>query len=197
MSLLGAIAAIVGSVAGGYLGHNLNEQAQQRSYYDSKRLMDYENQYNLPEKQVARMEAAGLNPKFFLGSGGGSVPSASPSGPTMATNRDVGDTDVLAKLSTMQSIRNLRADEALTRTRQSLLQEQAESAHWRTRLTKAQLVDAIESLKYYRRTGIFRDSDWKRGAMQAVFNLLSNRGTADLDDLLSGFGGYDGSKLNL
>lgn len=197
MSLLGAIAAVVGSVAGQFLGQNLNEQAQQRSYYDSKRLMDYENQYNLTSNQVARLEAAGLNPKFFLGSGGGSIPSASPSGPTMSTNRDVGDTDVLAKMTTMQSIRNMRAEEALTRTRQSLLQEQSEAAHWRTRLTKAQLLDVIEGLKYYRRTGMFRDSDWKRGAMQATFNLLSKRGTADLDDLLFGFGGFDGSKLNL
>ena len=40
-------------------------------------MMEYQNWWNSPEQQLSRVEAAGLNPLFYLGGNSGTTPAAS------------------------------------------------------------------------------------------------------------------------
>lgn len=80
-------ASIGGSLLGAGIGAISSKRGQRRAFSYNKALMDYQNQinlqnwrleneYNSPQNQMARYQAAGLNPNLVAGDVGGSIGAA-------------------------------------------------------------------------------------------------------------------------
>lgn len=94
-SMAGSLGGIVGLGAGslvgaptlGYsLGSSIGNSVQSNYVYgknlsDQYKLIQYQNEYNAPVNQMARLQEAGLNPNLVYGNGGSTVVSANGSIP--------------------------------------------------------------------------------------------------------------------
>lgn len=97
-SSLGSIGSVIGSVFGGPVGSALggsigsslsDDYVYRRQLKDQYRLIDYQNDYNNPVAQMARLQAAGLNPNLVYNNGSAVVTSASGSVPKYVRDMDV------------------------------------------------------------------------------------------------------------
>lgn len=81
-----AAGKLVDNTIGKFFGDSSNKKSVQMQEQAAKRLMDYENQYNTPSNQVARLKQAGLNPAMLFGDGSSMPASASPTMPNVSPN---------------------------------------------------------------------------------------------------------------
>ena len=68
-----ALAGPIGGLAMGAIGsiwqNASTKRAQKRAFKYSKKMFDYQNAYNTPANQMARLRSAGLNPALMYGQG--------------------------------------------------------------------------------------------------------------------------------
>lgn len=193
-----AIIAAAGAITSAAVNYFTSKNAADKSSERQKDLIKDEREYNLPANQVARYEAAGINPKAVFGniSSTGSGATSAP----QAEGSKVGNAfaDAIAAKSAVESIKNLKSQrenlDAETRQKdvqteyiksqiplvgdkRTLISRQVAAAEAnlplikeRLRLTTAQADDLENALKYYKNHGVFRESDYKKTAVQMILN---------------------------
>ena len=178
-----AVIAAAGGLASVGLQDALSGAATTEQYYNNKRLMQYANEYNDPVNVVSRLERAGLNPKFFL-SGGASTPSATASvSPRQVPKVPNIGADAVAAATVTQDLKNLErteekivADTDDAKSSAELKESQQRVLATTDALRRAQLKDLNNSIKFYEKTGQFREADFKRGVLQQFLNKIDSVG---------------------
>jgi len=167
-----AIIAAAGGLASVGLQDYLAGNSATEQYYNNKKLMQYQNEWNLPVNQVRRLEEAGLNPKFFLGEGA-NVPSGSASvSPRQVPNVPNSASDALGAMARYQGYKNMTIQNDLLQNQAYTQLAVAQNVRTKTDLVKAQLKDMQNSTEFYERTGQFREADWRRGLIQQFMNMF-------------------------
>lgn len=93
-----AALSVGGSVGGGLINALTAKRRAAREFKYNKALMQYQNEYNSPKNQVARLEEAGLNPALMYGGGGaisGNLTGNLPQYNEDPTNVDLGVSEAL------------------------------------------------------------------------------------------------------
>lgn len=113
--------------------------AQQQAY--NKELWDYQNAYNTPQQQMARLKAAGLNPYLIYGGGSANMGNAGPIGSTEVPYRKAATPSVPDLANTYLNAR--QRDVQYEATKQAIENQQRKAA-----LLESQT--ALENLKLMR-----------------------------------------------
>ena len=66
---LSAVSGLVGSIGSGKKAYHRSKKLMDKQFAMDKEMYDYQNKYNLPSAQMARLKAAGLNPALMYGQG--------------------------------------------------------------------------------------------------------------------------------
>ena len=141
LSALGSTLPLVGGVVSGIFGSNSQKRANEANmelakyqYEKNLEMWNRNNEYNTPEQQRKRMEAAGFNPNLVYGHGSvvntsSSVPQYS--APTMQayTNYpNLGDAALQGLLQTEQTIANVDKTKAETKAAEAVARKQVVEA---------------------------------------------------------------------
>lgn len=144
--LLGAgLLAAGGAVASGAIGalsqasaNDTNIQLQREAFDENERMWHLQNEYNSPVAQMQRLQEAGLNPNLVYGSGSvagnqsGSVPQMQAAHVSPVTNGNF-MADALSKaLFTQAQLESVQEQTELSRTQQSVQQQQVLESAART-----------------------------------------------------------------
>lgn len=163
-----------------WLGFNASNSAQKSAAAQSQKWSvenwNRENEYNLPANQIKRLEEAGINPKLAFS---GSAPSATAGG---ISTPSVGASDLRFHNLSLKNqlglqreqIENAKADRDIKSAMVDQVRTQTAYIKARFGLTELQIKDLANAISYYEKHGVFRESDWRKGIMQTVFNLNSS-----------------------
>lgn len=66
---ISAAAGLIGSIGSGRKAYHRSKKLMDKQFAMDKEMYDYQNKYNLPSAQMARLKAAGLNPALMYGQG--------------------------------------------------------------------------------------------------------------------------------
>lgn len=66
---LSAVSGLIGSIGSGRKAYHRSKKLMDKQFQMDKEMYDYQNKYNLPSAQMARLKAAGLNPALMYGQG--------------------------------------------------------------------------------------------------------------------------------
>lgn len=116
--------------------NQIKAMGQQQAY--NKELWDYQNAYNTPQKQMERLQAAGLNPRLIYGSGSANTGNAGEIAPTEVPAREATRGELPNPMDKYLSAR--QADAQYDATRQNI-------ANQRLNGILTQSKTALENLK--------------------------------------------------
>lgn len=111
----------------------------------NKQLWDYQNAYNSPQAQMARLQEAGLNPRLIYGSGAGGAGNASPIQPAEVPTRQVAKPEVPDIMLRHLQMRQMDAQYEATRQSIDQMRTKAGLTEVQTALSGAKL--AMESAR--------------------------------------------------
>jgi hypothetical protein len=86
---IGAIVGAAASLGGAIFGNRNRKREAKKSFERSKKMFDYQNAYNTPSMQMARLKQAGLNPALMYQQGNTGNASGYPQAP-VAEVKDIG-----------------------------------------------------------------------------------------------------------
>ena len=66
---ISAAAGLIGSIGSGRKAYHRSKKLMDKQFAMDKEMYDYQNKYNLPAAQMARLKSAGLNPALMYGQG--------------------------------------------------------------------------------------------------------------------------------
>ena len=68
-AVVSSIAGLIGSIGSGRKAYHRSKKLMDKQFAMDKEMYDYQNRYNLPAAQMARLKSAGLNPALMYGQG--------------------------------------------------------------------------------------------------------------------------------
>lgn len=158
------LVSVVGGLAGGLLDSYSAKKAAslQNEYMYS--LMQYQNDYNTPKNQMARLKDAGLNPNLVYGSGGTTTLSASGSAPSVGFGRYNFSkvADLLEMHQREAQIKNMQAQYDNIKAQNASIGAQTKLIKAQTRTARADAMMREKDLQIYQDSGIDPN---KRGLM--------------------------------
>lgn len=115
-------------------------KAMELQLKQNKQLWDYQNAYNTPQAQMARLEAAGLNPNLIYGSGAGGMNTAGPlTSPEVPTKQAIRP-EVPNGLSTYLQTRQMDAQYQMTLQNIEMARKRGALTDMQTGLTNLKLM---------------------------------------------------------
>ena len=169
---LGSIASAVGgfmtsgtgsALTSAYVNNYFNKKAAKKQFSYTKSLIDYENEYNSPTNQRARLEEAGYNPNLALN--GVNVQSATGSAPTVQPTK----LDLLSAYNLEAQYDLLKEQQKLTKTTAAKNSADVDKIDEQTETERLRNAKLRKDLKFYEETGIDPDS-WQGNAFKPIWN---------------------------
>lgn len=172
LSGFGNFVSSVGSNAVNSLVNSyFNNKAARKQFNYTKSLIDYENQYNLPVNQRARLEEAGYNPNLALN--GVNVQSVTGSAPQVKPAQ----VDLLQAYNLEAQNELLRAQRNLTVDNSLLAQEKWNDVRSKVQLAQYNLDYAEAEHKLWEKTGkipqSYYKSDWQAELTSLIKGLFN------------------------
>lgn len=175
-SLVSSVGGFLGSSGGSAIGQTVlngyfNRKAASKQYGYTKSLIDYENEYNLPVNQRARLEEAGYNPNLALN--GVNVQSATGSAPQVKPTQ----LDLLGAYNLEAQNDLLKAQRAYTIDNALLVQDKMAEQRYKNDMARYNADYAEAEHELWKKTGkipqSYYKSDWQAeltSLIKGIFN---------------------------